>query len=215
MDNSQQICCEPVADGATDTCIRVFPDGVSFGFSGACKDWLFQSSERQTVLLVFLRQLGCCFSKETLDLLHRQRKAIEDSGGKIVLVHMSSRDAAEAIFHKYGLSGVSHVSDPSSALYRAFGLGRARWRQIFHPVALFRAFWTAILQRHGIRYAGGDAFRMPGSFVLKNAKVVSAFLPSHVAEQAAYCELVKAAGPVEPEIPCEDPNCSCRREELH
>lgn len=69
------------------------------------------------VLLVFLGHAGCTFRREALTAIARERRAVEERGARIILVHMG--DDAPAIqeqVEKY---------DREQQIYCAMGRGHA------------------------------------------------------------------------------------------
>lgn len=141
---------------------------------------LSELSRRGPVLLVFLRHSGCTFCREALDDLQEQRDQIEQGGVTLAIVHMGKPMDGTLLAEKYKLHGVHRFSDPDCRLYRAFGLERGKWGQLFSGKVIKRGL-AAIVRGHGIGTLVGDGFRMPGAFTLVDGKV----LESHRCESAA------------------------------
>jgi len=151
---------------------------------------ILQLSKEQPVMLLFLRHAGCMFCREALADVAAQRKQIEATGAKVVLVHMSRESQARSFFAKYGLEDVPRVSDPERALYRAFGLGRGSLVQLAGPAVWLRAIRAAILDRHGVGRLVGDVFQMPGVFLVYHGHVVLSFIHHSVADRPDYGQFV-------------------------
>lgn len=154
---------------------------------------LDELSRRTPLLVVFLRHAGCTFCREALADLSRQRAQIASAGATITLVHMDANDAdAARYFGGYGLSDVPRVSDPDCRLYRAFGLVRGSWWQLFGlPV-----WWPglkAILSGHSIGRMVGDGFQMPGAFLVERGQITRAYRHAFSADRPDYCELAAPA----------------------
>ena len=66
--------------------------------------------EASPVLLVFLRHAGCTFCREALSDLARERKVIESTGTKIVLIHMGDAAGIETLLIKYELENIERIS---------------------------------------------------------------------------------------------------------
>lgn len=146
-------------------------------------------------LLVFLRDFGCCFCRETLSDIHGMLAEIESAGAKLVLVHMSSEEEASQILATYGLADISRISSPDQSLYRTFGLGRGSLDQILAPRVIARAL-EALVHGNPIGIFGGDGLQMPGVFLLHHGKVLETFMPHTVATRPNYLRMVSAMVPV-------------------
>jgi peroxiredoxin len=142
------------------------------------------------VLLVFLRHWGCTFCREALADLARRRAEIEENGTRLVLVHMGSEEAGRRFFAKHGLDGVASISDPQRALYRAFGLRRGTFGELIGPKVWLRGFQSAVLNRHGLGRLAGDAFQMPGAFLLFHGQVLRSFRHTSASDRPDYLALV-------------------------
>ncbi len=146
---------------------------------------LREHSDERAVLVVFLRHSGCTFCKEALADLRGRRAAIEALGAGIALVHMSSEERAAAWLDGAGLGDVPRFADPERVLYRAFGLERGRFGELFG----LRVWWRGLLataRGHLVGKLDGDGFQMPGAFVLERGKIVRAFRHAHAAQRPDY-----------------------------
>jgi peroxiredoxin len=156
-------------------------------------DTLQELSWQRPLMLVFLRQFGCPFCRETLTDLRNRRVAIEDSGLRIVLVHMGTDERAAEILEEYGLGSVDRVEDPECELYRAFGLGRANFWQLFGLRVWLRVIQSAFIERNGFGPLEGDGFRMPGVFVLHRGRLVTSYRHTLVSARPDYLTLARCA----------------------
>jgi peroxiredoxin len=146
---------------------------------------LAELSRKSPVLVVFLRHLGCTFCRETLAELATRRKAIEEAGTQLAFVHMGSNEQGAALLTRYGLGDLPHFSDPDCMLYRAFGLERAPfWR--FLGWGNLRRAWQGLRAGHGVGLVVGDAFRMPGVFLLHDGRVVQSFRHANAYDRPDY-----------------------------
>lgn len=151
---------------------------------------LRELSDRAPVLLVFLRHFGCPFCGEAMCDLSRVRSAIDQRGVKIVLVHMGSEEQARPLFARHGMNELDRVSDPERELYRALGLKRGNPWQLFGPFVWFRLIQAAIA---GVKVGkqAGDAFQMPGSFLIHKGRVLRAFRHRSQASRPDYVALAQ------------------------
>jgi hypothetical protein len=152
---------------------------------------LEQLSREGLTMVVFLRHAGCTFCRQALADLSRQRKTIEAGGARLALVHMSDPLAATLRFERYGLHDVHRFHDPQRVLYRAFGLERGRFRQLFGPRVWWRGIVAGLWCGHGMGWMEGDGFQMPGVFVLYEGRMVASFYAATAADRPDYREIVR------------------------
>lgn len=142
------------------------------------------------VLLVFLRHFGCTFCREAMDDLARQRRQIEAEGTRLVLVHMGTEEQGRAFCARYDMQDVQRIADPGAALYRAFGLVRGRFWQLFSPEVLFRGAKVAFVDGKGVGLPVEDGFQMPGVFLLFHGEVLKSFRHRKASDRPNYLEMV-------------------------
>ena len=151
---------------------------------------LHELSQISPILVVFLRHAGCTFCREALTDLAAKRKAIEEAGARLVLVHMGSEDHADKFFARYGLEDVARISDPERGLYKAFGLPRGTLFDLFGPKVWWRGFQAGILGRHGVGRLVGDGFQMPGIFLMFHGEILRSYRHQSAADRPDYLALV-------------------------
>lgn len=156
---------------------------------------LFEISNAAPTLVVFLRHFGCCFCREALSDIHESISALQNSGARLVLVHMSDEDDASKLLASYGLADISRISCPDQALYRFFGLGRGSAEKILAPKVITRAV-EALLHGHMIGKFVGDTMQMPGAFLVHRGRVLRSFVPNSVDERPDYVGIVTGGIPV-------------------
>lgn len=125
-------------------------------------------------LVVFLRHAGCTFCREALADLKKKRNEIEAGGTRIALVTMVDDASAEELFRGHGLADVERFSDPAQSLYRQFGLELASLRKLFGLKTWWRGF-VAVLRGHGFGKVRGNVYQMPGTFLVHQGNIVTAF----------------------------------------
>ncbi len=141
------------------------------------------------VLLVFLRHLGCTFCRETLSDVAGKRESLAARGIQPVFVHMSSDQEADVVLDKYGLADTPRISDPERDLYRAFGLQRGKIMEVLGPKLWLRGFLAAIIEGHGMGKIQGDAFQLPGVFLLHKGQILKDFRHKTAADRPDYMRL--------------------------
>jgi peroxiredoxin len=149
---------------------------------------LQEMSNLSPVLIVFLRQLACPLSMESVNGLAARRKEIEKHGVQIALVHMSKEPGADAVLAKCGLGDLPRVSDPNLSLYHAFGLRRASMVQFADPTVILRMLRAGA--KYGFRKALGDSAQMPGVFFVFHGEVLRSYRHQSVADRVDLLALV-------------------------
>ena len=149
-------------------------------------DRLVELAENGPILLVFLRHAGCTFCREALSDIARERRAIERTGTRVVLVHMADSAAIEEQLANYGLRGVDRICDSEQTLYKAFGLKRGKLRQLFGPKVVWRGLKAGLMEGHGVGRPSADSSQMPGLFLLRNSTIIRRFRHRTAADRPDY-----------------------------
>lgn len=161
---------------------------------------LDELSRLSPTLLVFLRHTGCTFCREALSDLAQRRTEMEAKGARLVLVHMNTEEHDSRFFAKYGLQDVEKISDPQRALYRAFGLPRGSFGDLFGPRVWLRGFQAGVLGRHGLGAPAGDGFQMPGVFLLFHGEIVRSYRHQSASDRPDYLSLITGLNYAAPEL---------------
>lgn len=151
---------------------------------------LYSLSCGSPVLLVFLRRFGCVFCQEALHELRDLRERIEARGVRIVLVHMGIEAEGDEYFSNMEMTDIDHVSDVDCQYYKAFGLTKARFSQLYGLQIWLR---TAEAARNGSKIftkSIGDGFQMPGLFFIKSGEVMSEFIHKLASDRPDYMALI-------------------------
>ncbi len=138
---------------------------------------LAEASEEKLLALVFLRHFGCTFTRQILRGLEGIEKEAHQHGAELVLVHML-QSGKETVFLGER-SGVPRIADPRCELYRAFGLGKGGFIELFGPQVWWRGA-LSIFKGCGVGHLAGDGLQMPGAFLFYQGKIVAA-QPAHSA----------------------------------
>lgn len=149
---------------------------------------LQEMSNLSPVLIVFLRQLGCPMSRESICRLAERRKEIEKQGVQIALVHMAKEPVAEGVLGRCGLGDLPRVSDPNLSLYHAFGLRRASMAHFIGPLVVVRMLRAGA--KYGFRKALGDSAQMPGAFFVFHGEVLRSYRHQSLADRVDLLALV-------------------------
>ena len=145
------------------------------------------------VMLVFLRHFGCVFCKAAMIDIASKRQEIEQSGVQIVFVHMADTKTAEEYFTRFNLPNIRFINDPEKHFYRAFGLVRGSYRQLFGLQTWIKGY--QISKAEGVQQENGqhlgDSFQMPGVFLIRNAEVVESFIHQNASDRPDYGKLAQ------------------------
>lgn len=121
--------------------------------------------------------------------ISKKRAAIVAKGTQLAFVHMSNEELARKFFASYGLEHAERVSDPQRKLYKRFKLVRGGFPQFLGLKTLKRMFVAGLINGHGLGKLAGDAFQMPGVFLIHESRILRAFVHRTVADQPNYFEL--------------------------
>lgn len=133
---------------------------------------LTEASEQHLLVMVFLRHFGCTFTRQILKGLQQLENQAMSRGARLVLVHMLG-GGKEVGYIGQDHPHVVRISDPDCELYRAFGLGKGSFWELFGP----RVWWLAmfsVFKGCGIGRFAGDGMQMPGVFLLHRGEILSA-----------------------------------------
>lgn len=146
-------------------------------YSLSSGETLAEASSRQTLALVFLRHFGCTFTRQILLHLEDLKKEADVHDARLVLVHMLQKGREADYLGQR--NGVLRVADPVCELYRAFGLGKGGFLELFGPRVWLRGA-ISVFKGCGVGHLAGDGLQMPGAFLVKDSRVISS-QPAHSA----------------------------------
>ena len=158
---------------------------------------LAEASSEQTLAIVFLRHFGCTFTRQILSHLQELKAEADARGARLVLVHML-RQGHEVRYLGTG-GGVARIADPVCELYRAFGLGKGGFLELFGPRVWLRGL-VSVFKGCGVGHLAGDGLQMPGAFLLRDSRVISrqpARSASDLPDLPGLFAALRAAAPAE------------------
>ncbi len=138
---------------------------------------LAEASASKLLAIVFLRHFGCTFTRQILRGLEGIQKEAQAHGAELVLVHMLQGGKETQYLGER--SGVTRIADPRCELYRAFGLGKGGFLELFGPHVWWRGA-VSIFKGCGLGHLAGDGLQMPGAFLFRDGKIISS-QPAHSA----------------------------------
>ena len=117
----------------------------------------------RTVVLAFVRHLGCIFCRQQVAGLSKRVPEIERRGGTLVVVAPSKSEHIAGFRESTGYKGALLV-DPTLRAFKTAGLVRGRG-STYHPLAVLKGVWA---MAQGFRQVGrqGDIVQQGGTFVL-------------------------------------------------
>ncbi|QTN33294.1 redoxin domain-containing protein [Akkermansiaceae bacterium] len=131
---------------------------------------LAEASAERPLVLVFLRHFGCTFTRQILRGLQDLEHQAKRNNATLVLVHMLQSGQETSYLGEN--SDIPRIADPRCELYRAFGLGKGGFLELFGPHVWWRGM-IAVFKGCGIGHLAGDGLQMPGAFVFHDGKIVS------------------------------------------
>ena len=132
---------------------------------------LAEASREHTLAMVFLRHFGCTFTRQILRELQALKDEADRHGARLVLVHMLEEGDESSYLQPR--KSIARIADPVCELYRAFGLGKGDFIELFGPHVLFR-MGIALVRGCGIGHLAGDGLQMPGAFLFRDGEIISA-----------------------------------------
>lgn len=116
------------------------------------------------------------------------RGELAAQGTQLAFVYIGTEEQAADFFDSYNLADVPRVSGTEQRLYQAFELTRAKLTQLFSLDTFMRGF-AALGKGHGIGRITGNAFQMPGVFLIKDGRIANSFRHATVADTPDYVAL--------------------------
>lgn len=153
---------------------------------------LLELSQKQPVLLIFLRHFGCTFCKQTMSDLSKVRAEIEGQGILPIIIHMAQEELATKRLSNFKLPDIGHVSDPDLSLYAYFGLKKGTFSQLY-GLKVFVGGMKALAEGFSLPSISkeyGNISQMPGVFILEGGEIKLAFIHSFAAERADYLKII-------------------------
>lgn len=136
---------------------------------------LAAASHGRTLAVVFLRHFGCTFTRRILRELEKLKSEADRHGARLVLVHMLQQ-GRETAYLDSSRDGVARISDPVCELYRAFGLGKGGFLELFGP-RVWLPMLASLLRGCGMGPLAGDGLQMPGAFLFRDSAILSRQMP--------------------------------------
>lgn len=180
----------------TESAASISPDVTELLASARTQagESLLDLSMRTPIMVVFLRHTGCPFCREAMRDVRKQRTQIERDGMRVVFVHQGPEDEyTRKVFADEGVGDLPRVSDPGRALYRSMGLKRGNLWEMFGV----KVWWRSMQALAGGARGGkvvGDAFQMPGVFVVHKGRVVRSMSFKSQSDRPDYTRMACESG---------------------
>lgn len=153
---------------------------LSNGFS------LAEAADKELLVLVFLRHFGCTFTRQLLQGLQKLEQEAKKQNAKLVLVHMLK--SGQEMEYLDSNTEIYRIADPQCELYRAFGLGKGGFMELFGPRVLWRSI-LSLIKGCGVGHLAGDGLQMPGAFLYSKGKILASQPARNAAELPALSQL--------------------------
>ena len=152
---------------------------------------IYDVSFQNRVMVIFLRHFGCIFCKEALFDIAKKKRSLEEKGIRVVFVHMAPREVAVEYFKTFGLKEIDQISDPECKIYQSFGLLKGTSSQLMGLKNWYRGFEVSVGKGIEVSIKQiGDAFQMPGVFIIKDGDIKQNFIHKTAADRPDYEKLV-------------------------
>ncbi len=102
--------------------------------------------------------------------MRHEQQAIENAGGRIVLVGMGSVDQAQAFIQRFEVA-FPMICDPDQHLYREFAVERMSPMGFLSPSMVLRGI-AAMAQGHTMGLPEGDVRQLPGVIMIDGEGIV-------------------------------------------
>lgn len=151
---------------------------------------LWEASQTQPLLVVFLRHSGCTFCREAVAEVGRQKAELERRGVRPVFIHMSDFEDARKLAKTYGAEGIDFVSDPARRLYHAFDLSLGTLGELFSPSVWWRGGGAeGVFWKYGAGPLEGNGLQKAGVFLLDHGEILRAHRHKTSGDRIDYLEL--------------------------
>jgi len=150
---------------------------------------LWTLSQRQPVLVVFVRHAGCTFCREAVHDVGQQHDQIAADGVKPVIVHMGSVNDGLALRKWSGRTDLEMISDPDRRLFRAFDLQLGTLCQLSGPFVIWRALFGGTVFKYGFGQMIGNGMQLAGAFVVDHGRIVSSYRHQTTADRPDYAAI--------------------------
>ncbi len=136
---------------------------------------LTEASQGKTIVMIFLRHFGCTFTRQILRGLEGIQKNSKAHGAELVMVHLMQSGKETQYLGQN--SDVLRIADPRCELYRAFGLGKGGFLELFGPRVIIATF-ISLFKGCGAGRRVGDGLQMPGAFLFRDGEIIAS-QPAH------------------------------------
>lgn len=157
---------------------------------------LLTLSHQRPLLLALLRHTGCPFCVEALDDLRKAKADIDATNTAIAVVFQTGEpEFALKMLERYELHDAHLVLDPEQALYDALDIKNGNLWQIFGPHVILRVFQVLAKGLRPYSKAHGSTFRLPGTALIHNGKVLRSHVHRSQADRANYSQVCQLPTP--------------------
>ncbi len=128
-------------------------------------------------LLVFLRHLGCLFTREWLDELGPASES-DPTFPAPLFFHLGTVEQGDAFFSEFAPKARA-IADPGQRFYKALGVPKAPAYQLLDP-RVWACGLRATRKGHSAGRPVGDPFVMPALFLVEEDRLTWRYVPDHM-----------------------------------
>jgi peroxiredoxin len=150
---------------------------------------LYDRSQQQRLLLVFVRHSGCTFCREMLADLKQQLPQIRAANVEPVVIQMGTVTEGRQLLNQHGLTDVAVVSDPARRLYRRCELPLGTLSQLAGLSVIWRALTGGAFFRYGIGKMVGNGLQLAGACLIDHGQLTHAYRHQTAAERVNLTEV--------------------------
>lgn len=133
---------------------------------------ILEKHKNQKIIFIFIRHLGCSFSKFLLKDLNKEYNTLNSNNYKICLVSMSNKNKINNYLNEELKDKILFISDPKQYLYRFFNLKRGNLFSVIDFKIIKESFKILKDKSCTPGFIDGDGFQLSGLVLIENYKIL-------------------------------------------
>jgi predicted DCC family thiol-disulfide oxidoreductase YuxK len=152
---------------------------------------LLEKHDHQKLIFIFIRHIGCSFSKLLLESLNKEYNALDSNSYKICLISMSNKDKINNYLSEELKDKILFISDPKQYLYQFFKIKRGSIFSVINLNVIKESF--KILRNKSCHpgFLDGDGFQLSGLVLIENYKILKKQIHQTVLTNGSILEQIK------------------------
>lgn len=152
---------------------------------------IIESNSNEKLILIYIRHMGCSFSKLLINGLNKDFKSTNLNDYKLCLVTMSTKEKVDIFFDDELRSKVNIISDPSQCLYQFFNIKRGNLLSVINLVVIKESFKIIGNPSCAPGYIDGDGFQLSGLILIENGEIRKRVIHKTVLNEGSIVEQLK------------------------